>query len=133
MLSPSADCCENGAFTAIRSVRSVPFEWPPQPAEARTAASAAAARASLISPRMYSDRLAPEVGSAHVGVAADLCRRALRNRTARIEHGHAVGDRADETQVVLDDEQADAAVAQAQDRVGEEWQLVRAAARRRLV
>src|SRR3954469_14221848 len=120
MLSPSADCCENGALTAIRSSRCVPLEWPPQPAEARTAASAAAASASLIPPRMYSDRLAAEVGSAHVGVAADLGGRALGDRAARVEHGHAVGDRADEAQVVLDHEQADPAVAEAEDRAGEE-------------
>src|SRR3954447_17300741 len=111
MLSPSEDCCENGALTAIRSSRCVPFEWPPHPAEATTAASAAAASASLILSRMYSDRLAAEVRSAHVGVAADLRRGALGDRPTGVEHGHAVGDRADEAQVVLDDEQADPAVA----------------------
>ena len=111
MLSPSEDCFENGALTAIRSVRCV-SEEPPHPAASSAAPTSTAVTATLIARQCRGlDRVPTQVGRADGGVASDLVGEAGGDRAARVEHGDPVGDRPHQAQVVLDDEQPEAAVA----------------------
>ena len=57
----------------------------------------------------------------------------MGDRLARGEHDHAVGDEADEPQVVLDQQHRDAARADAPDDLGQAVELVRARAGRQLI
>src|SRR4051794_40107441 len=108
MLSPSADCFENGALTAIRSVRCVSDE-PPQPAARSAAPTSTAVTATLIAGQCRAlDRVPAQVGRANGRVAADLVGEPGRDFAARVEDGDAVGDRPHEAEVVLDHEEAEA-------------------------
>src|SRR5262245_35646755 len=49
----------------------------------------------------------PEVHAAHVGVLADVCRRALGEDLAVVQHGDAVGDAHHDLHVVLDHDDGD--------------------------
>src|SRR4051812_15552873 len=112
MLSPSADCFENGALTAIRIVRCVPDELP-QPAVRSAAATTTTVTATLIGRECRClDRVPTEVGRPNRRIAADLVRCAFRDRAAGVEDGDAVGDRPHQAEVVLDDEQPEPAPAQ---------------------
>src|SRR5690242_3276822 len=67
----------------------------------------------------------PEVGGDHLLVAADLARRANRDRLAVIEHLDPLAHTEDDAHVVLDEEHAAAeVVADACDRLGELQALV---------
>src|SRR5215211_4523943 len=131
IVSPTYGVFENGAFTAIVSVRAEPESSPPQPAVRNIRASRSASgrrrRANLPAPA------ATEVGRAHSRVGGDLVGAAGRQPPARVEYDDLFGDGADEAEVVLDDEHREALLPQRLQNVDQPGEVRRRGARGRLV
>src|ERR687898_2245379 len=91
---------------------------------AQEAASMAATR--MTAPRgttQILETVPTEIRLKHRLVLRDLGDRALRDRSPRGEDGHAVCDPPHEPQVVLDEDDGEAALAQVRDQIGENVDL----------